>query len=265
MTLSPPPPPSKVNLLPHDYGSLSRGIPPSQPGTLFVMGVNGGMSMAPDAAFPLVFGRNEAEVHVCVAPDDAHVSRKHGYITREYSRWVLNNTGRLPIRLPGARLVLGGDRVELASGFTPLFIVAPKREHLLEVHIATPARGAGNDGLGEAATHEADVWDLTDTERLVLICLAQRYLRNDPMPQPLSWAEVAAELAELRPDETWNRRRAARVVAGVRTRLSPTVPGLMEDEVPQPVGNALNHNLITELLVTTTIVKSDLALLDDGR
>jgi hypothetical protein len=39
----------------------------------------------------------------------------------------------------------------------------------------------------------------------------------------------------------------------------------MEDEVPQPVGNALNHNLITELLVTTTIVKSDLALLDDGR
>jgi hypothetical protein len=38
----------------------------------------------------------------------------------------------------------------------------------------------------------------------------------------------------------------------------------MEDEVPQPVGNALNHNLITELLVTTTIVKSDLALLEGG-
>ncbi len=273
MTLSPSRPPSKVkpskvNLLPQDYGSLSRGIPSTQPGTLFVMGVNGGMSMAPDAAFPLVFGRNEPEVHVCVAPDDAHVSRKHGYITREHSRWVLNNTGRLPIRLPGtgagARLVLGGDRVELSSGFTPLFIVAPKREHLLEVRIATPTPGAGGDGLREAATCDGDGWDLTATEKLVVICLAQRYLRNDPLPQPLTWAEVAAELAELRPAETWTRKRAARVVAGVRTRLSRTVPGLMEDEIPQPVGNALNHNLITELLVTTTIVKSDLARLEGG-
>ncbi|WP_314172401.1 hypothetical protein [Streptomyces winkii] len=264
MTLSPRPP-SKVSLLPRDYGSLSRDLPPTQPGTLFVMGVNGGMSMAPDAAFPLVFGRNEPEVHVCVAPDDPHVSRKQGYITREHSRWVLNNTGRLPVRLPGGRLVLGGDRVELRSGFTPLFIVAPKREHLLEVRVAAPTPGAGDDGLHEAATHEGDVWDLTATEKLVLICLAQRYLRNDPMPQPLPWAEVAAELADLRPAETWSKQRAARIVAGVRTRLSSTVPGLMEDEVPQPVGNALNHNLITELLVTTTIVKSDLGLLEsDG-
>lgn len=264
MTLSPPWPPGKVNLLPQDYGSLSRGVPPAQPGTLFVMGVNGGMSVAPDAGFPVVFGRNEPDVHVCVAPDDTHVSRKHGYITREYSRWVLNNTGRLPIRLPGSRLVLGGDRAELPSGYTPLFIVAPKREHLLEVRIATPAPGAGEDGLHEAATRDGDVWDLSATEKLVLVCLAQRYLRNDPMPQPLPWAEVAAELADLCPAETWNWRRAARVVAGVRTRLSATVPGLMEDEIPQPVGNALNHNLITELLVTTTITKSDLALLETG-
>ncbi|MGP3986904.1 hypothetical protein [Streptomyces sp. 3N207] len=266
MTLAPPRPPSKVNLLPQDYGSLSRGIPPAQPGTLFVMGVNGGMSMAPDAAFPLVFGRNEPEVHVCIAPHDTHVSRKHGYITREHSRWVLNNSGRLPIRLPGARLVLGGDRVELPSGFTPLFIVGPKREHLLEVRIATPAPGVGDDGVREAATHEGEVWDLTATEKLVLICLAQRYLRNDPQPQPLTWAEAAAELGELRPAENWTRKRAARIIAGVRTRLSRTVPGLMEDEIPQPVGNALNHNLITELLVTTTLVKPDLTALEgDGQ
>jgi len=260
--MTPPRPPSKVNLLPEDYGSLSRGIPPALPGTLFVMGVNGGVSVAPDAGFPVVFGRNEPDVHVCVAPDDTHVSRKHGFITREYAHWVLNNTGRLPIRLPGARLLLGGDRTELASGFTPLFIVAPKREHLLEVRIATPAYGPGDDGLREAATHDADVWELSGTEKLVLVCLAQRYLRNDPLPQPLPWAQVAAELADLRPTETWNWRRAARVVAGVRNRLSPTVPGLREDEVSQPVGNALNHNLITELLVTTTITKADLTLLE---
>ncbi|MBO8192269.1 hypothetical protein ITI46_11410 [Streptomyces oryzae] len=264
MTQAPPRSPSKVNLLPQDYGSLSRGIPPARPGTLFVMGVNGGMSMAPDAAFPLLFGRNEPDVHVCVAPDDAHVSRRHGYIVREHSRWVVNNTGRLPIRLPGERLVLGGDRAELPSGFTPLFIVAPKREHLLEVRIATPAPGAGDDGLREAATHDAEVWELTETEKLVLTCLAQRYLRNDPVPQPLTWAEVAAELAELRPAESWTRKRAAHVVACVRTRFSRSVAGLMEDEIPQPVGNALNHNLITELLVTTTLVKSDLSLLEEA-
>lgn len=257
------PPPSKVNLLPDDFGSLSRGIPPAQPGTLFVMGVNGGMSVAPDAGFPVVFGRNEPDVHVCVAPDDTHVSRKHGFIAREYAHWVLHNTGRLPIRLPGARLLLGGDRTELAAGFSPLFIVAPKREHLLEVRIATPLSGPGEDGAGEATTRDGDVWVLSATEKLVLVSLAQRYLRNDPLPQPLPWGQVAAELADLRPSETWNWRRAARVVAGVRSRLSPMgVAGIMEDEVSQPVGNTINHNLITELLMTTTITKADLALLE---
>jgi hypothetical protein len=37
----------------------------------------------------------------------------------------------------------------------------------------------------------------------------------------------------------------------------------MEEEIPPPVGNTLNHNLITELLITTTIVKPDLCLLDE--
>lgn len=260
-----PGPPSKVNLLPQDYGSLSVGIPPSEPGTLFVMGVNGGISVTADAGFPVVFGRNEPDVHVCVAPDDTHVSRKHGYITWEYARWVLHNTGRLPIRLPGARLLLGGDRTELGPGFTPLFIVAPKHEHLLEVRIATRFATQGEDGLCEATTRDADTWRLSTDEKLVLVCLAQRYLRNDPLPQPLPWAQVAAELAELRPDENWSWRRAARIVAVVRARLSPTVSGIMEDEVAQPVGNTLNHNLIIELLVSTTLTKADLALLDSGR
>jgi hypothetical protein len=38
----------------------------------------------------------------------------------------------------------------------------------------------------------------------------------------------------------------------------------VEEDIPPPVGNALNHNLITELLVTATIVKADLALLEPG-
>ncbi len=54
-------------------------------------------------------------------------------------------------------------------------------------------------------------------------------------------------------------------MAKVRKRLSKEygVAGLLEEEVPQPVGNALNHNLITDLLITTTIVRSDLRLLGE--
>jgi hypothetical protein len=107
------------------------------------------------------------------------------------------------------------------------------------------------------------VWKLSPVETLVLVCLSQRYLRHEPHPQPLTWAQVAAELSELRPTERWNWRRAARIVENVRKRLSPKVPGLMEEEIPPPVGNTLNHNLITELLITTTIVKPDLCLLDE--
>ncbi len=44
---------SKVGVLPQVIGSLSRPAPAARPGTLFVLGTNGGMSVAPDADFPL--------------------------------------------------------------------------------------------------------------------------------------------------------------------------------------------------------------------
>lgn len=254
---------SKVNLLPKDLGSLARGLPPAEPGTLFVLGSNGGMSVAPDAGFPVVFGRNEPDVHVCVGADDPHVSRRHGYLTFEGAQWVLTNVGRLPIRFPGSRLVLGGDRAELPVAYTPLFIVAPQQEHLLEVRIAAKVPPPSADGGYEADTRRRDVWSLSPVERLVLVCLSQRYLRDEPQPQPLTWAQVADELSELRPAEKWTWRRAAHIVVNVRKRLSGRVRGLLEEEVPPPVGNTLNHNLIMELLVTTTIGKADLLLLDE--
>ncbi|GAA2449063.1 hypothetical protein [Streptomyces macrosporus] len=263
MTMSVSGPSSKVNLLPKETGSLARGLPPARPDTLFVLGANGGMSVAPDARLSLMFGRNEPDVHVCVGADDPHVSRRHGYITREYSRWVLGNTGRLPIRLPGSRLLLGGDRTELPTGYTPLFIVAPRQEHLLEVRIAVPEPAPNPGDRHEAETRERGTWPLSPVEKLVLVCLGQRYLRNEPRPQPLTWDQVAAELGELRPGERWSRRRAAHIVTKVRKRLGTTVPGLLEEEVPPPVGNTLNHNLIMELLVTTTLRTSDLLLLEE--
>ncbi|MGC9539917.1 hypothetical protein [Streptomyces sp. UG1] len=257
-------PASKVSLLPRDIGSLSRTVPPGLPGTLHVLGVNGGMSVAPDADFTLVFGRNEPEVHVCVGAGDTRVSRRQGLIVRESARWVLHNTGGLPIRFPGSRLVLGGGRARLSAGFTPLFVVSPRQEHLLEVRItaSAPARAGSGRGLREEETrHEARV--LSAEEKLVLVCLAQRYLRLERYPQPLAWAQVAFELGELQPQRQWSPKRAAHIVAKVRKRLSKEygVPGLLEEDVPQPVGNTLNHNLITDLLITTTIVRSDLRLL----
>lgn len=40
------------------------------------------------------------------------------------------------------------------------------------------------------------------------------------------------------------------------------VEGLTREEVGEPVGNTLNHNLIMELLRSTTLVPSDLNLLE---
>ncbi|RKN46708.1 hypothetical protein D7294_00295 [Streptomyces hoynatensis] len=255
---------SKVNLLPRDFGSLTRPLPASvRPGTLFVLGVNGGMSVAPDAGFRLVFGRSEPDVHVCVGAEDPHVSRQHGHFVREDTRWVLHNLGRLPIRLSPSRLVLSGDLADLPTGYTPLFILGPRQEHLLEVRIAAPSPSASAGVEHEAATRGPQVWPLSPVEKLVLVCLGQRYLRNEPYPQPLTWAQVAAELSELRPQERWGERRAAHIVTNVRKRLSRSVPGLLEEEVPPPVGNTLNHNLIMELIVSTTLLKSDLGLLGE--
>jgi hypothetical protein len=253
-----------VQMLPKDFGSLAQGLPPAEPGTLFVLGTGGGMRVPPDAGFDVVFGRNESEVHICVGPNDPHVSRRHGYLTRQYSRWLLVNLGRLPIRFPGSQLVLSGDRSELAPGYSPLFIVGPKHMHLLEVRIATATPPPDPHGSHEAETRSRTVWPLSPVERLVLTCLSQRYLRHEPQPQPLTWAQVAAELSEVRPAEKWTWRRAAHIVTNVRKRLATSVSGLLEEEVPPPVGNALNHNLIVELLVTTTLTTSDLHALDDG-
>ncbi|WP_433475142.1 hypothetical protein ACQPZP_41825 [Spirillospora sp. CA-142024] len=254
----------KVEFLPAEIRTLSDGIPPAQPGTLFVLGARGGMRVAPDAGFTLVFGRQEDSVHVCVGPGDTHVSRRHGHITRENSRWILHNTGKLAIRFPGSRLVLRGQAAELpAAGYTPLFIVAPDQDHLFEVRIASGAAPLGAGARNEAPTEERRPWRLEPSEHLVLVCLSQRYLRHDPDPQPLTWAQVADELGRLQPKAGWNQKKAARRVEKVRHQLSGEVPGLLEHEVAPPIGNALNVNLIRNLLITGTITPDHLSLLDE--
>jgi hypothetical protein len=253
----------KVRLLPAEFGSLARGLPAAEPGTLFVVGSAGGIRVAPDAGFEVVFGRNVPEVHVCVGAGDPHVSRRHGRIARRRDRWTLTNLGRLPIRFPDGRLLLGGDRAELGSGHLALFVVGPRQEHLLETRVALGHRAAEPVDGYDADTERRTAWHLDPQERLVLACLSRRYLSNEPAPQPLTWAQVAEELSRLRPEERWTWRRAAHIVTNVRRRLSPTVPRLLEEEIPPPVGNALNHNLIQEMLVTGTLTPADLTQLEE--
>jgi hypothetical protein len=50
-------------------------------------------------------------------------------------------------------------------------------------------------------------------------------------------------------------------VAGVRIRPSRGCFGLTREESGEPVGSALNDNLLRELLLSTTLVPPDLALL----
>lgn len=253
----------RVDILPAGGASLAYGIPPAAPGTLFVQGPGGGMRVAPDSGFTVVFGRCEPDVHICVGAHDQHVSRRQGLIRHDGSRWMLYNTGKVAIRLPG-RLVLGGHEAELPTSFTPLFILGPEQEHLLETRVATRPRPRPGD-RHEIPTADPDGWELDDdVERLVLTCLARRYLAQEPNPQPLTWAQVADELNRVRPGEGWNVRRAARVVEKVRMRLSPHVPGLLEEEIPPPIGNALNHNLINALLVSATLVQTDLLQLESA-
>ena len=254
---------SPVQLLPADTGSLARGLPPAPAGTLFALSRFGGIRVAPGSRMSVVFGRNEPEVHVCVGPDDLGISRRHGFFSHDGAQWSVHSMGKLPFRLPGSRLVLTGESEPLPTAYTPIFIrTAPGREHLLETRISGQV---SPDGL---ARHSQDTarpvrWQLSPREHVVLVVLGQRYLRHESFPQPLTWDTVDAELDELQPDEGWSAKKAARAVAGVRERMVRLgATGLTREEVGEPVGNSLNHNLILmELLLSASIVPPDLDLL----
>lgn len=256
----------KITYLPPGFGSLSDGLPPSPPGTIFVKGPSGGRGMAPEAGSELVFGRNEEVVQVCIGGTDTAVSRQHGVISHTGSRWMLQNIGQRPIRLPGGRNVLRGGHAEVPPGFAPLIIMSSAQEHVLEVRIAAPPGipAAGDPYVAETCNPDVRPFE-SDLEKLVLVSLARRYLSNDPHAQPMGWGQVAEELAQLRPDEKWDWRRASKIVRRTRERLSEKpyyVPGLMEHEIAQPIGNTLNHNLITDLLISGTLFPEDLELLE---
>jgi hypothetical protein len=73
---------------------------------------------------------------------------------------------------------------------------------------------------------------------------------------------VERHFDEIDPDRQWSGKKVEHLVQGVRARLSRGgVAGLTREEVREPVGNTLNHNLIGELMATTTLVPPDLRLI----
>lgn len=256
--------PSKVVLLPEDIGGLARRLPPAVPDTLFILGLNRGMQVAPDAGFRVTFGRHPDDVHIQVGTGDNQVSRQHGHIERQGSEWILYNTGRRPIRFPDSRRLLKDGWRALPGGYAPLFIVCDDREHLLEVRVTTRSGPPETDPPYVEETRESRKWALTGEEHLAVLCLGQRYLESGSFPQPLTWKETADQLAGLQPEAGWDSKRVQRIITEIRARLSGKgVRGLTRKEVGEPVGNLLNHNLIMELLTTASLLPEHLELLAD--
>ncbi|MFI9384657.1 FHA domain-containing protein [Kutzneria sp. NPDC052558] len=245
------------------HDSLALGVPPSSPGTLFALALAGGVTFAPKEGRTVLFGRDRPEVHVCIGENDRRISRQHGRLTHHEGLWWISTTGRVPVRLPGSRLLFPEDKpIPLAEGYTPMFVHGSSgREHVMEIFVA------GRDSSRPTSRH-ADptqppkTYRLSPVERLVLVVLGQRYLMHEAYPQPLSYLQTARHLGELQPDAGWGAKRIEHLVAGVRAKLSREgVAGLTSEEVGEPVGNMLNHNLIRELLESTTLAPPDVRLL----
>lgn len=255
-----------AQMLPAGTRSLVDQVPPAPPGTIFVLAPEGGYAVPP-RTYTLLFGRDRDEVHVPVGTDDPYVSRKQGVFTCVGREWWLRNTGSRPIELSGSMLLTGHER-RVEPGYASLVIrSSERRSHLLEVRLTD---GGSHDvacRTNAPTKRPEDVYELDLQQRMVLTALAQRYLVQDAYPQPLAWQQVADSLNRVPANtKAWTPKMVEAKATEVRKFLSRAkgVPGLTREEVGQPLGNMLNHNLIIELLRTTTLVPQDLSLLGLG-
>ncbi|WP_218002692.1 FHA domain-containing protein [Nocardia brevicatena] len=224
----------------------------------------GGASFGPREGREIVFGRNRPLVHVCVGENDLRISRLHGRLLCARGRWWVSNLGSQPIRIAQSHWLFRNEEpIPLDAGYTPLIIRgSDRREHLVEVFVTAFEQCEHRPRHGHL-TNAGTSYELSDAERLALVALGQRYLRHEPWPQPWTWEATAQLLAEIQPGMGWKRRRVEELVTGVRLRLSALgVAGLTTEEVPQPIGNMLNHNLFQELMVSGTLSPCDLEAID---
>ncbi|MQY23903.1 FHA domain-containing protein [Nocardia macrotermitis] len=250
--------------IPAEQNSLVRGMRATTPGTVSVLSLAGGVSVRPKKGREIIFGRNRPLVHVCVGENDLRISRRHGTLICDGNRWWVSNAGAQPIRIAESHMLFQDEQpIPLDAGYTPMFIRgSQRREHVLEIFVADIDRGQQGP-LHEHGTLPATPHRLDEVEKLALTVLGQRYLRHERNPQPWTWKATAELLGEMQPDFGWKPRRVEELVAGVRHRLSRAgFAGLTAEEMPQPIGNMLNHNLIQELMRSGTLVPCDLERID---
>lgn len=247
-----------------NYAGLVRQVSTPVPGAVFALALAEGITVEPAPGRRIRFGRNRPQVDLCIGEDDLRISRQHGVIEHAGGGWQVTNTGQLPIRLPQGRWLFNdGEPLPLTSGYTPLFVRGSRgREHLLELYVIGPD-GECPEALHGAVTHAPKRYWLTPDEKLVLVVLGQRYLAQEEFAQPLTRRQVAEQMAELQPDVAWDEKKVERVVGPVRQRLHQDgVRGLVREELTEPIGNMLNHNLVRALMSSATLMPSDLTLLD---
>jgi len=239
---------------------LSGSVPePAPPGTILVTSDQRGWAVPP-RKFTLQFGRDEDEVHVPIAVDDPYVARQQGVFVGDGRAWWLENRGKLPIQIPGRPMLLSGHGRLMTTGYTPLVIISPaNREHLLHVRVVGGKR-AVFDRRPKTKTKDADIYHLSKNEHIVLAALAQRYLRGEPNPQPVTWKQTADTVNQAPCEKDWNPRKVEHVVNVIRERLA--IPFTRREEVGEPVGNTLNHNLIEALLRSACLLPEDLAIFE---
>lgn len=266
-------------VLPPWVRSLAAGVPAAPPeedplptpplGTVFALSAHLGWAVPP-RRFELLFGRDEENVNIPLGVKDQRISRCHGRLICHGGEWTMRNEGRLPMLFPGDTMLLQGQERLVEDAYTPVYIGNPRDEvHFLEVRVIGGRRPDG-EATPEDETAVPVVHKLSAIERLVIASLAQRYLRGVAHPQPVSWKRVAEDMERLPGphDRDWNERTVARVVASVRERLSAPgyrhrVYGLRRSEVfGEPLGNALNDNLIRALLQSTTLAPGDIEPFD---
>ncbi|MEY9860728.1 hypothetical protein ABH935_006365 [Catenulispora sp. GAS73] len=240
---------------------LSGGVPePAPPGTIFVIADRGGWAVPP-RTYALTCGRNEDEVHVPFGLDDDRISRVHVAFECDGGPWWLVNRGQRPIQIPDGPLVLQGHVHKMGTGYTPLIIVTELgRSHLIHVRVVgygglTAAPQPGKTTAPPVAGH------LTKTEHLLLTALAHRYLRGERHPQPATRKQTAEILNRIPGQNGWDEKQVDNRVSAIRKRLA--IPFTSREEMNEPVGNTLNHNLIHALLRSAMLLPDDLRLLHE--
>jgi hypothetical protein len=231
-----------------------------------------GPTVGPQEGRVLWFGRNRPDVHICVGPDDAGVSRRHGTLEFSAGRWWVRTLGSRPVRVGGTHVLRRGDEpVPLAEGRTSLLVEGadPRDLHLVRVRVVGVADRPPQ--AVRSGTVPVPCFTLDPTERLVMTVLAQRHLlaqsnvlakRNvghSPDPQPLTSREAAVELAALAPAAGWTQKKVEHLAKKVRDRLTGQgVEGLVPEPGRTGFDSAYRRNLIDVLLVSGTLGAADL-------